>query len=332
MKALVTGGTGFLGSRLAARLRDAGWEVTAMGRSDEAGARLKKEGIRYLKGDLRDSGHVMQACAGQEAVFHCGALSASWGPYRDFQETNVQGTANVIAGCRRHGTARLVHVSTPSVCFGSSHRLNVRETDRLPARQASPYAATKRMAEEAVLDAAAAGLSAIVLRPRAVFGPGDTSILPRLIQANAAGRLPMIGGGRALIDLTYVDNAVDALLLARQAPESLSGRVYHITNGEPIPFAEAAERLFRALGEPMRAKKLPFPAAYAAAALMELAAAAVPGGREPMLTRATAGMIGRSQTLDIGAARSELGYEPRASIDEGLAAFAAWWKERDHGR
>ncbi|OXM82922.1 NAD-dependent epimerase/dehydratase family protein [Paenibacillus rigui] len=332
MKALVTGGTGFLGRRLAVRLRDAGWEVTAMARQDGPRDMLHAEGIRFLQRDLRSSEQVNEACAGHDAVFHCGARSASWGMYRDFYETNVKGTEHVIGGCIRHGVERLIHVSTPSVCFGSAHRLNVRETDPLPARQASPYAATKLLAEEAVQRAAANGLGAVVIRPRAIFGPGDTSILPRLIAANAQRGVPLIDKGSALIDLTYVDNVVDALLLCQQAPAHCNGRIYHITNGEPMPFAEAAERLFRSLGQPLRAKPLPFAAAYAAAFLMEAAARLLPGDREPMLTRAVAGMIGRSQTLDISAARRDLGYHPGVSIDEGLNAYAAWWRERGrHG-
>ncbi|CAG7642011.1 2-alkyl-3-oxoalkanoate reductase [Paenibacillus solanacearum] len=330
MKALVTGGTGFLGRRLAIRLRDAGWEVTAMARRGDARQALHARGIRFLQADLRNKEAVLEACAGQDAVFHCGALSSSWGAYQKFYDTNVTGTAHVIEGCIRHGAARMIHVSTPSVCFGSGHRMNVRETDPLPARPASSYAATKQLAEDAVNRAVAAGLPAIIIRPRAVIGPGDTSILPRLIAANAQRRLPMIDQGRALIDLTYVDNVVDAMVLCQKAPADRIGRTYHISNGEPLPFAEAAQRLFRKLGQPLHAKRLSFAAAYTAASLMELTAALLPGSREPMLTRAVAGMIGRSQTLDIGAARSELGYTPHISIDEGLDAFAAWWRECSH--
>ncbi|UJF34975.1 NAD-dependent epimerase/dehydratase family protein [Paenibacillus hexagrammi] len=331
MKALVTGATGFLGGRLTQRLIEAGWDVTALGRNVEAGHMLAKIGARFLQADLRSQEHVLAACAGQDAVFHCGALSAAWGAYRSFYETNAAGTEHVLAGCRQHEVGRLIHVSTPSVYFGASDRLGVKESDVLPARQASAYAATKRLAEAAVERAAAAGLPAVMIRPRAIFGPGDTSILPRLIEANVRTGVPMIDKGRAIVDLTYVDNVVDALLLCQSAPPHVLGRTYNITNGEPAVFSEAVSALFDKLGMRLKAKPIPFAAAYAAAAAMELAAKVLPGEKEPMLTRAVVGMLGRSQTLDIGLARQDLGYSPRVTLDQGMDEFAAWWREQ-HGK
>ncbi|GAA3406387.1 NAD-dependent epimerase/dehydratase family protein [Paenibacillus hodogayensis] len=322
MKALVTGGTGFLGGRLALSLRDRGWDVTALGRNPQKGKELRRRDIRFEQADLRDGDRVLAACAGQDAVFHCGALSSSWGAYADFHAHNVLGTEHVLAGCRRHGAARLIHVSTPSVCFGGAERLNVRETDPLPAKQASPYAETKRLAERAVLAACSEGLPAVIVRPRALFGPGDASILPKLLAANMTRGIPLIDGGRALIDLTFVDNAVQALLLCQSAPEAVCGRIYHVTNGEPLPFREAVDMLFRLLGIPVRYKPLPYTAAYAAAWLMEMSAHLL--RKEPMLTRAMAGMLGRSQTLDIGAARRELGYSPTVGVEAGMQVYADW--------
>ncbi|MEI7026785.1 NAD-dependent epimerase/dehydratase family protein [Paenibacillus sp. y28] len=328
MRALVTGGTGFLGSRLALRLHEAGWEVTATGRRKDQGDALQRKGIRFFPADLRDEERTAAACRGQQAVFHCGALSASWGPYRDFYDCNVKGTEHIIAGCKRHEVERLIHVSTPSVYFGGADRTNVRETDGVLRRQASAYAATKRLAELAVERACSEGLPAVMIRPRALFGPGDTTILPRLIEASRTQGIPLIDGGGALIDLTYVDNAVEALLRCQAAPDDIIGRAYNITNGEPMPFVEAAEKLFGKLGLPLRYKPLPYAATYSAAALMELASWLLPGGREPRLTRAVVGMLGRSQTLDIQAARKDLGYSPVISVDAGMDAFARWWREK----
>ncbi len=331
MKALVTGGTGFLGGHLALRLRDLGWEVTATGRSEEAGRRLEQAEIRFVRADLDDGPRMMQLCAGQDAVFHCGALSAAWGKYADFYASNVKGTSHVAEGCLRHEVGRMIHVSTPSVYFGGSHRLNVKECEPLPVRQASAYARTKRMAETIIEQAAGRGLRSVVLRPRAIFGPGDRTILPKLIQAGEGRGVPMIDAGRGLVDLTYVDNAVDAMLQAYWAPQQAVGRVFNITNGEPMPLAEAAALLFAKLGMPLRTVKLSYPAAYTLASLLELTAYLRPGAGEPQLTRATAGMLGRSQTLDIGEARRVLGYEPRVSIAEGLERFADWWREQRDG-
>ncbi|WP_315971325.1 NAD-dependent epimerase/dehydratase family protein [Paenibacillus sp. N3.4] len=242
MRALVTGGTGFLGKRLAWRLRDEGWEVTVIGRNDKIGAQLEQQGVRYISLDIRRKKEAMDACSGQDVVFHCAARSASWGAYEDFYASNVTGTEHVIAGCMRHNVERLIHVSTPSVCFRYGDRKNVTERYALPQRQASHYAATKRLAEIAIAQAALGRLRAVIIRPRAIFGPGDTSILPRIIEANTTTGVPMIDGGRALIDLTYIDNVVDALVLSQRAPDEVLGRTYHITNGEPMPFVQAAQR------------------------------------------------------------------------------------------
>ncbi|MEK8131384.1 NAD(P)-dependent oxidoreductase [Paenibacillus filicis] len=330
MRALVTGATGFLGGHLARRLRDLGWEVTATGRSEKLGGQLQQEGIRFVRADLTDQERLRLLCTGQDAVFHCGAMSAAWGRYKEFYASNVLGTSHVVEGCLEHGVRRLVHVSTPSVYFGTVHRLNVAEHDPLPVRQGSAYARTKRLAEQVVEQGVRRGLPAITLRPRALFGPGDRTILPKLIQANAKRGVPMIDGGQGLVDLTYVGNAVDALVQAYESPDQALGGIYNITNGEPMPLAAAARLLFARLGVPLRTVKLPFRAAYGLAAVLELAAAVRPGAGEPMLTRATVGMLGRSQTLDIRQARQVLGYEPRVSVAEGLNEFARWWEEQNH--
>lgn len=325
MKAFVTGGTGFLGSRLAKRLVQAGWDVSASGRNEEAGASLEREGIRFVRADLRDDERIAAACAGQDAVFHCGALSSLWGPYREFYDCNVRGTEHVIAGCRRHGVGRLVYVSTPSVYYDGTHRFMVTESSPLPAVFANAYAHTKRLAELAVDRAHDAGLPAIILRPRAIFGPGDRTILPRFIRANRSFGVPLFGGGNIEMDLTYVDNVVEALVRCSEAPRQALGRTFNITNGEPVRFIDVVERLFAMLDEPLRLRPMPYRAAYLLAAAMEAAAKLRPGGSEPQLTRYSVGLLGRSQTLDITAARTVLGYRPRIGIEAGLEAFAEWW-------
>ncbi|WP_392396824.1 NAD-dependent epimerase/dehydratase family protein [Paenibacillus senegalimassiliensis] len=140
-KALITGATGFLGGHAARRLAQMGWEVSAMGRSLDAGGELERGGIRFVEADLRDAAAVERACAGQEVVLHCGALSAPWGTYRSFYECNVKATRHVLAGCRKHGVQRLVHISTPSVLFDYRPRRAVREDAPLPQRpRAAPSA------------------------------------------------------------------------------------------------------------------------------------------------------------------------------------------------
>lgn len=150
MRAIVTGATGFLGGRLAKQLHGLGWEVTAVGRDIMKGAELSREGIRFVSLDLRDKDMVIDLCEGQDAVFHCAALSAPWGAYEVFYSCNVTATEHLLEGSLRHGVGRFVHVSTPSVYFNFKPRLLVSENDPLPHRYANAYAQTKRLAELAV--------------------------------------------------------------------------------------------------------------------------------------------------------------------------------------
>ena len=330
MKALVTGATGFLGKRLAKRLADDGHEVVGLGRNLDAGRWLEENGVRFVSADLADREAVVAACRDQEVVFHSGALSSPWGAYPAFYKANVEGTRNVIEGCRTHGIRRLVHVSTPSLYFNTEERLNVSEDDPLAETPVNHYAATKRMAETLVDAAHAHGLPVVTIRPRALFGPGDTTILPRLIRANERGALPLFGTEGPWVDVTYVDNVVDSLLLCASAPDHVLGRKYNITNGETVRMRHLLEKLFAALEVPARFRPMRYSVAYALAGTMEVAANAFMGGREPLLTRYSVNVLAKSQTLDISAARRDLGYTPRYSLDDGLAEFVAWWKEA-HG-
>ena len=326
MKVLVTGATGFLGQALARRLRSQKADVSALGRNPAVLAQLEREGMRPIRADLADGEAVLAACQGQELVFHAGALAAPWGKAQDFFNSNVLGTQNVIAGCETHGVGRLIHVSTPSIYFGVDSLVNVREDAPLPARPVNEYARTKLLAETEVDKAFGRGLPVITIRPRAIFGPGDTTILPRLIARLQTGRLPIIGDGRNLIDMTYVENVVDALLLCAASTPATLGKKYNITNGEATPLWPLIEKLCAALGYPYPQRHVPYPVADAAAALLEVVYCFLPGQPEPPLTRYSVALLAKNTTLDISAARQELGYQPRVSVAEGFQRFVAWWQ------
>lgn len=328
MRAIITGGTGFLGSRLAERLHRLGWDVTAAGRNEQAGQALSGQGIRFIRLDLRDREGVHRAVAGQDVIFHCAALSSAWGNYRDFYESNVLATEHLLHSARVHSVQRFVHVSTPSVYFNYKDQFDVAEDYVLPSRFASDYAATKYVAECRVRDAFAAGLPALIIRPRAIFGPGDPALFPRLMRANDRFGIPLVDGGNARIDLTYVDNVIDALLGCAHAPESLLGEVFNISNGEPVQFVDAVSRLFDQLGMVPRFRHISYRTANRLASGLESAYRLLRLRGEPPFTRYTIGVVSRSQTLDIGKARRMIGYEPQVSVDEGLARFAKWWLER----
>lgn len=326
-RVLVTGATGFLGRATAVRLHRLGWEVTGLGRDESVGRQLTGQGIPFVQVDLRNRREIEDVCEGRDYVIHCAALSSPWGRYPAFYETNVSGTENIVAGCLRHGVRRLVHVSTPSVYFNYNDRLQVSEEEELPRKPVNSYAATKLIAERVVANASRNGLSSIVVRPRAVFGPGDTSLFPRLLRVQESRGIPLIGGGEALLDLTYIDNAVDGLVLACSAPESAAGSIYNLSNGEPVKLIEVLRRLFDLLELPLRTRRVSRPAALAAGQMLEWLYRAFPAlGAEPPFTRYTVGLLAYSQTLDLTKARDALRYEPRISVDEGLRRFADWWR------
>jgi 2-alkyl-3-oxoalkanoate reductase len=325
MKALVTGGTGFLGGRLAQLLTERGWDITAMGRNIDKGASLQSSGIRFVQADLRDQEAVQRWCHGQDIVFHCAALSSPWGSYQQFYEHNVTGTEHIVDACLRENVNRLVHVSTPNIYFDYRDRLGIREDDPLPMKPANPYAATKLLAEKVVQRGVQEGLAALMIRPRGIFGPQDTTILPRLIAANGSGGIPLIRGGHALLDMTYVDNVAEGLILAAEAPDSAVGLAYNLTNDEPVRLIDALQRLFELLDQPLHIRPLPYPAASLLGGCLELAARLT--GKEPRLTRSTVGLLSFSQTLDVHRAKERLGYKPSVRMDEGLRRFSVWWRE-----
>ena len=329
MKFLVTGGTGFLGQRLGQRLLELGHDVTLLGRNQTLGQTLQAQGFRFKAVDLRDRDGMIATCKGQTGVFHCGALSSPWGRYQDFYQTNVLGTQAVVEGCLAHGVERLIHVSTASVYFEFCDRTQIHEQAPLPPRPVNAYAATKRLAENEIQTAHQRGLPVVTIRPRGIFGPGDTALLPRLVRASEQTGIPLIRDGQALTDVTYVDNVVQALLLCQSAPKACLGSVYNITNDQPLALKTLLEMLFQRLTYTFQTRPMHARVAFGIAAALETWAR-LTGGQEPVFTRYTVGLLSQSQTLNIAAARRDLGYEPRVSLEAGLDQFAQWWKQQSH--
>jgi 2-alkyl-3-oxoalkanoate reductase len=315
MRVLVTGGTGFLGRHLVAALLAQGHRLRILGRNAGSCAELQAAGVEVHRGDIRDAALVAAACEGMDSVFHVAALSAAWGKGADFHAINVDGAGHVIAGCISHKIGRLIHVSSPSVVFDGAEVRESTEAAPYPRRYLAAYCLSKMRAELKVKEAMQRGLKAVIIRPKAIFGPGDTSLLPRLLAAARLGRLPQVGAGANLVDLTYVDNVVHALLLALGSPQAV-GRIYTITNGEHVPLWPLIRTILGGLGIERRLRPLPYRLVYALAATLE--ARATLFGGEPMLTRYTTAILGRTQTYDISAARRDLGYAPVVSVAEGV--------------
>lgn len=319
MKALVTGGGGFLGGALVRRLLAEGHAVRSLARGDYPA--LAEAGAEVLRGDLADADAVDRAVAGTDTVFHVGAKAGVWGPYEEYRLSNVVGTENVLAACRRHGVRKLVYTSSPSVVASGRDLENADESTPIPERHAAHYPATKALAEKAVLAADGPGLSTVALRPHLIWGPGDNHILPRLKAQAERGALRRIAGRPCQVDATYIDNAVDAHLLAaaRLAPGApCAGKAYFIANGEPVELWALVDAMLDAVGAPRPTRSVSPTAARAAGAVLELLYTLLPLPGEPRMTRFMAEELTTHHWFDLSAAKRDLGYTPRVKTAEGL--------------
>jgi nucleoside-diphosphate-sugar epimerase len=319
MKALVTGGGGFLGGAVVRLLRARGDEVRSFSRGRYPA--LAALGVEQMTGDLTDPEAVAMAVDGCEVVFHVAAKAGVWGPAAEYHLANVTGTENVIAACRKHGVRRLVFTSSPSVVFDGRDMEGVNESVPYPTHYEAAYPQTKALAEQAVLRANDPELATVSLRPHLIWGPGDPHLIPRLLARSRAGQLRRIGRAEKLIDTVYVDNAAQAHVLAadRLTPESsVAGKAYFISNGEPVPLWDFVNYVLAAAGLPPVTRSVPAGVAYAAGWLLETAHRLLRRSGEPRMTRFVARELATAHWFDISASRRDLGYEPRVSIAEGL--------------
>lgn len=319
MKLLVTGGGGFLGRALCERLLADGHEVRSFSRG--AYPELKELGVDHRQGALDDAAAVSSAVEGVDAVFHVAALPGIWGPRQLYWNTNVVGTQNILDACRAHGVDRLVYTSSPSVVHGEGSVEGIDESHPYPARHLAHYPATKAEAERRVMAANDASLATVSLRPHLIWGVGDNHLLPRLASRAKAGKLKLVGDGPKLVDTVYVDNAVDAHVAAleRLSPGcAIGGKTYFISQDEPVPQAEFMNRMLKAVGVPPVTRTVPAGVAYLVGALFELVFGLFQIKREPMMTRFLALQLSTAHWYDISAAKRDLGYAPKVSIEEGM--------------
>lgn len=326
MRALVTGGGGFLGGGIARRLVQEGWSVRSFSRGRYP--ELEKLGVDCVQGDLADAEAVLRAAQGRDVVFHAAAKVGLWGKPADFERINVEGTRNILTACRKAGIGRLVFTGSPSVVFNGRDVEGWDESAPYPRRFDSEYSRTKALAEQLVLKANDATLATVSLRPHLVWGPGDNHIVPRIVSRGRAGKLRRIGAHDKLVDTTYIDDAVEAHWLAarRLAPGSaVAGKAYFISQGEPWPLWEVINGILEAAGLPPVNRSVPRPLAYAAAAALETACRLASAENEPPLTRFLVSQLSTAHWFDISAARRDLGYEPRVGIEEGMRRLKAWF-------
>jgi nucleoside-diphosphate-sugar epimerase len=315
VKALVTGGSGFVGGRLIERLVAEGNEVRALARSDSSAARVRDLGAEPALGDITDRASLEAAAAGCELAFHAAARLSDAGPWEEFERDNVEGTRNVLEASAAAGARRFVHVSTEAVLIAGDPLVNVDETAPLRTDSKAFYSRSKAMAEQVVNGAG--GIERVIVRPRFIWGKGDTTLLPNIIAMVKAGRFAWIGGGRTRTDITHVDNVVEGLMLA--AAKGADGETYFVTDGEPVVFREFLTELLATQGVEAPTRTMPVGLASALAATSETAWRALPLPGSPPLTRFAVWVSSQECTIDISKARSELGYKPIRTREEGLA-------------
>jgi nucleoside-diphosphate-sugar epimerase len=314
--AFVTGGSGFIGGRLIDRLVSEGWSVRALARSPSAGEKVRKLGADPVAGDLERSDALRAGADGCAYAFHAAAHLGEWGSRAEFERINVEGTRNVLNSCREAGVRRFVHVGTEAALLAGRPLVNVNEDAPLRPDSKAPYAATKAMAEQAVRESNGDGFETVVVRPRLVWGRGDTTILPNLISAIEHGRFAWIGGGRHRTSTTHVDNAVHGLILG--AERGKPGAAYFVTDGEPVVFRDFITELVGTQGVEVPDRNMPARLAKTAAVSCELAWRIFPLRGTPPVTRIAVWLSSLETTIDISRAKAELGYEPPRTIADGM--------------
>jgi len=279
-----------------------------------------------VRADIADADAVRAAVAGHDAVVHLAAKVDFSGPWSDYERINIDGTRNVVDACRRAGVTRLVHVSSPSVAHAGRSLVGAPAGPADPGAARGPYARSKAVGEQVALGANSPDLSVVAVRPHLVWGPGDHQLVARIVARARRKRLVLVGSGAALVDSTYVGNAVDALLAALDRCQSAAGRALVVTNGEPRPVAELLSGICAAAGVAAPTRGVPAFAAVAAGAVVEQVWAWRYGRRssapEPPLTRFLAEQLATAHWFDQRQTRELLDWAPRVSLDDGLAELA----------
>jgi nucleoside-diphosphate-sugar epimerase len=333
MHALVTGGGGFLGGYIIEALVARGDRVRSFGRGDYPN--LREQGVEVIRGDIQDNGALRAACAGVDCVFHAAALPGIGMDREAYRTVNQVGTELLLANCRRQGVRRFVYTSSPSVVFSGRDQCGVDESAPydfgwMQANRAH-YSESKACAEQAVLAANGEAMTTCALRPHLIWGPGDTHLIPRLIARALAGRLRRVGDGTNLVDVTFVENAADAHLLAADAlareAASAAGKAYFISQGEPVNCWRWIDEILAIVNLLPVRKTMSLRTASRIGVACEAAYRLMRLKREPPMTRFLASQLATSHWFDISAARRDLGYKPRVSTAEGMQRLSQWLRQ-----
>lgn len=306
----MTGGSGFIGGRLIPALRARGVEVAALARSDGSAKTVEALGATAVRGDLDSVSALEAGCRGCDVVFHAAAHTDQFDPVEVHMRITTRGTEHTVAAARAAGVKRFVHVSTEAVLADGKPIIRADETRPMPAKALGAYPLTKGLAEAHVISANGHGFETVVVRPRFVWGKGDTNLLPEFIAAVKAGTFGWIGGGHYLTSTVHVDNVIEGLLLA--ADKGAPGQIYFLTDGEPVEFRDFITKLLATQGIDAGKRNVP---RWAARTLVTLTS----WMKKPPLTKTAFALMAHEVTVDDSKARRELGYRGAKTIADGLA-------------
>ncbi len=327
MRALITGGGGFVGQAVVRMLVNRGVACGVVGRRNYPS--LDQLGVKVFQGDIQDKYFLTRVFKGYDTVFHVAAKAGIWGPQQEYEAVNLGGTANVIEACRVNKVRNLVYTSTPSVVFNHADINNGDESLPYGESFLCHYAASKARAEQLVLAANSDALLTCALRPHLIWGPGDPHLVPRLLDRGRRRLLRRVGDGSNLVDIAYIDNVAEAHLLAADnllSSASAAGNAYFISQGKPVKLWDWINDLFRRLDIPAVETSISFRTAYRVGGFLEWIYRIGRISSEPRMTRFLAEQLARSHWFSIARAREDFGYQPRISTNEGIERLAAQLK------
>jgi len=332
-KVLVTGGGGFVGRAIVKMLLEKGIECRVVGRN--CYPEIEAIGAECFIGDISDPDSMDIVTKGTDTVFHVAALAGIWGSWKDYYNSNVLGTKNVIQGCRVNNVSRLIYTSTPSVVFNQYDIVNGDESLPYATNFLCNYAKSKMEAEKLVLSANDASLSTCAIRPHLIWGPGDPHLIPRLTDSGRKKKLKIIGSGNNLVDISYIDNVAYGHLLAAHnlsTTQTAAGKAYFIGQEKPVLLWDWINDLFSRLEIPEVTSSVTYPAAYRVGAFLEYIYDLFKVKKEPKMTRFLAQQLSKSHYFSHNNAQRDLGYRPIVSIEEGLERLVKWVKEYERKR
>ncbi|MBL6748764.1 MAG: NAD(P)-dependent oxidoreductase [Candidatus Poseidonia sp.] len=318
MRVVVTGATGSLGQALLVRLRQDGYSVVGLGRSQHKTNQLRSQGFEMKHCDITNLRQVKDCFSGSDIVIHCAAFAAPFGSKKKFFDTNVEGTKNIFQAAKENSVSRIVVISSASIFDGMNHDLP--HGDNTPVRKfrpRHPYGASKYDAE--IVCISNEKESWIGLRPRAVFGRGDQTLIPRLKKLIGKNHYNTIGAGEALVDITCLSNFIDAVCLAIVAPRESLGQFYNISNGDPRAFRTIMETYTSKFSKNHKQRKIPYVPVLLIAHLLTIMAMLVPGKKwEPSVTPYGLRQVTKSLILDTSGAQKALNWTPKKTFEQGM--------------